>query len=175
MNLTRPLPAWLTAELRSDHAGEFGAVRIYRGILAVTRDPALRAFATRHGETEQSHLDLIESLLPPQQRSRLLPLWRLAGWLTGALPALFGAHAVYATIDAVETFVDRHYQQQIDRLDAECLFPELRSALDKCREDEVHHRDEARAQETPLGPMLRAWCRMVSAGSEAAVAAARAV
>ena len=106
MTLDPPFPDWLTAELRSDHAGEFGAVRIYRGILAVTRDPALRAFAERHGETEQSHLDLIETLLPVAQRSRLLPLWRLAAWLTGALPALFGTGAVYATIDAVETFVD---------------------------------------------------------------------
>jgi ubiquinone biosynthesis monooxygenase Coq7 len=170
-----PFPGWLVAELRSDHAGEFGAVRIYRGVLAVTRDPALRGFATRHGETEQTHLDLIETLLPPAQRSRLLPLWRLAGWLTGALPVLFGAHAVYATIDAVETFVDRHYQQQIDRLDAEGVYPELRKALETCREDEVHHRDEARAQTAELGPLLRAWRRMVSAGSEAAVAAARRV
>lgn len=32
------LPASLVADLRSDHAGETGAVVIYRGILAVTRD-----------------------------------------------------------------------------------------------------------------------------------------
>ena len=35
----RDLPAWLEAELRSDHAGETGAVLIYRGILAFSRDP----------------------------------------------------------------------------------------------------------------------------------------
>ncbi len=168
-----PFPDWLVAELRSDHAGEFGAVRIYRGILAVTRDPGLRAFALRHGETEQSHLDLIETLLPVAQRSRLLPLWRLAAWLTGALPALFGASAVYATIDAVETFVDRHYQQQIDRLDREQVLPELRAALEQCRQDEVHHRDEARGQTASLSPALRIWCWIVGAGSGAAVVAAR--
>ena len=173
MTLDPPFPDWLTAELRSDHAGEFGAVRIYRGILAVTRDPALRAFAERHGETEQSHLDLIETLLPVAQRSRLLPLWRLAAWLTGALPALFGTGAVYATIDAVETFVDHHYQHQIDRLDRERIFAELRAALEQCREDEVHHRDEARGQAASLGPALRAWCYLVGAGSAAAVMAAR--
>ena len=33
------MPAWLIGELRSDHAGETGAVMIYRGILAFCKDP----------------------------------------------------------------------------------------------------------------------------------------
>lgn len=170
------LPAWLVAELRSDHAGETGAVMIYRGILAFASDPALRAFAARHMATEQGHLVLIEAVLPPAQRSRLLPLWRLAGWLTGALPALAGPRAVYATIDAVETFVDHHYQQQIDRLDAEGGgHAALRAMLARCQEEEVHHRDEARAEGDAAGPgpVLRAWAWLVGAGSAAAVGAAR--
>jgi ubiquinone biosynthesis monooxygenase Coq7 len=171
-----PLPAWLDAELRSDHAGETGAVMIYRGILAVSRDPGVRDFATRHRATEQGHLALIEAVLPPARRSRLLPLWRIAGWLTGALPALAGPRAVYATIDAVESFVDHHYQQQIDRLDAEGGHPALRAMLARCQEEEVHHRDEARGlAAAPPGPLLRGWAWMVGAGSAAAVAAARQV
>jgi demethoxyubiquinone hydroxylase (CLK1/Coq7/Cat5 family) len=110
---------YLEQELRSDHAGETGAVWIYRGIAAVaTRrvDTELLEFAHRHGDTEAEHLRLVELWLPPAKRSRLLGPWRLAGWLTGALPALAGRRAVYATIAAVETFVDQHYQQQIDHL-----------------------------------------------------------
>ncbi|WP_337877038.1 demethoxyubiquinone hydroxylase family protein [Elioraea sp.] len=169
------LPPWLVAELRSDHAGETGAVMIYRGILAVSRDPAVRDFAERHKATEQGHLDLLDALLPPSDRSRLLPLWRLAGWLTEALPALFGPRAVFATIDAVESFVDHHYQAQIDRLDAERILPGIRALLEQCRIEEVHHRDEAReAGEGPrYGAALRLWGRIVGAGSAAAVAAAR--
>lgn len=170
----RALPAWLVGELRSDHAGETGAVMIYRGILAVSRDPGVRAFSERHKATEQGHLDLLEALLPPAQRSRLLPLWRVAGWLTGAIPALFGPRAVYATIDAVETFVDHHYQAQVDRLDAESILPEIRALLERCRVEEVHHRDEARdLGDTPPGALLRLWSRIVAAGSAAAVSAAR--
>ena len=41
------------------------------------------------------------------------------GWLTGALPALFGRQAIFATIEAVETFVDQHYEQQVVRIDAQ--------------------------------------------------------
>ena len=168
------LPDWLVAELRSDQAGETGAVMIYRGILAVSRDPGVRAFSERHKATEQRHLDLLEALLPKPQRSRLLPLWRIAGWLTGAIPALFGPRAVYATIDAVETFVDHHYQAQIDRLDAEGIHPDIRALLEQCRVEEVHHRDEARDLcEAPPGLLLRLWSRLVGAGSAAAVSVAR--
>ncbi len=171
-----PLPAWLIAELRSDHAGETGAVMIYRGILAVARDPAVLDFSRRHMATEQGHLDILEGVLAPDQRSRLLPIWRVAGWLTGAIPSLFGSRAVYATIDAVETFVDHHYQQQLDRLDAERIFPALRATLAQCQEDEVHHRDEARGLTArPPGALLRFWLALVDGGSRAAVAAARRV
>lgn len=168
------LPAWLVAELRSDHAGEAGAVMIYRGILAISRDPAVRDFAQRHQATEQGHLDLIEQVLPPKDRSVLLPIWRVAGFLTGFLPGLFGSRAVYATIDAVETFVDHHYQQQLDRLDAEGIEPALRAVLAQCQAEEIHHRDEAReATGAPPGPLLRAWAWIVGAGSSAAVQAAK--
>jgi ubiquinone biosynthesis monooxygenase Coq7 len=170
------LPRWLQQELRSDHAGEFGAVMIYRGILAVSRDTSVREFADSHLRTEQQHLALMEEIVPPAGRTRLLPLWRLMGWLTGALPALFGRQAVFATIEAVETFVDHHYQQQIVRLTPEGEHGPLRQVLVDCQADEVSHRDEAASlallKRTVL---LRLWCAIVGSGSAAAVVAAKRV
>ncbi len=167
-------------ELRSDHAGETGAVFIYRGILAVaTRrgDAALTAFASHHLATEAEHLRQIEVWLPARQRSRLLGAWRLAGWLTGALPALSGPRAVYATIAAVERFVDAHYQQQIERMHREGGPPALLGLLQRCQADERQHHDEAviAAQQTGLaaGAAIRGWCALVGAGSAAAVSLAR--
>lgn len=169
-----PIPDWLVRELRSDHAGETGAVMIYRGILAVARDPGVRGFAARHRATEQGHLDLLNELLPPARRSALLPIWKVAGFLTGALPALFGPRAVHVTIDAVESFVDHHYQQQLDRLDAEGIQPEIRDLLATCQAEEIEHRDEARALAgTPPGLALRLWGSIVGSGSAAAVMAAK--
>ena len=111
--VSQNLTIHLQRELRSDHAGETGAVYIYKGIVAVAQwrdDVEMLTFAKAHGATEADHLSQIEHWLPMAQRSLLLGPWRLAGWLTGALPALFGRRAVFGTIAAVETFVDHHYQ-----------------------------------------------------------------
>jgi ubiquinone biosynthesis monooxygenase Coq7 len=169
------LPAWVFADLRTDHAGEVGAVCIYQGVLQFARDPALRSFAEHHLLTEQKHLRLISAWLPSSQHSRLLPLWRLAGFLTGALPALFGPRAVYATIEAVETFVDHHYDDQIHALASQTELNDLRRTLLDCQADEVAHREEAAAARGSVqsGWLLRAWCAMVGAGSKAAVSLIR--
>jgi ubiquinone biosynthesis monooxygenase Coq7 len=164
----------LRGDIRSDHAGEVGAVMIYRGVLAGSRDPLVREFALAHLATEQRHLAIIEALLVREQRSLLLPLWRIAGWLTGFLPAIVSAHAVFATIESVETFVDRHYEDQIRKLPQGGASGSLRAVLLTCQADEVQHRDEARAlRRASSGLVLRLWTSLVAAGSAAAVVAAR--
>lgn len=167
-------PYWLECDLRSDHAGEMGAVWIYRGILAVSRRKEVRAFARRHLETERQHLALMERLLPRQVRSQLLPLWKVAGFVLGALPALVGAGAVFATIEAVETFVDRHYALQIAVLSKDPKWHELCKALEKCRQEEIQHRDEAKgARVGQPGSFTRLWSWTVGTGSAVAVYLAR--
>lgn len=174
----------LLRELRSDHAGETGAVSIYYGIAAVAKwqgNAQLLDFASRHQATEAEHLRLIEEWIKLDAHSKLLGPWRLAGWLTGALPALFGNKAVFATIAAVETFVDHHYQQQIDYLEARPteLTPQLQSLLallKRCQADEIHHRDEAQQfAGQGLPALLALWCKLVGTGSKAAVVLARRV
>jgi ubiquinone biosynthesis monooxygenase Coq7 len=76
----------LLGDLRSDHAGETGAVMIYLGILAGARSARIRDFARAHLMTERQHLAQFAALLPLTQRSVLLPLWRVAGWLTVFCP-----------------------------------------------------------------------------------------
>ena len=122
-------PSWLQQELRSTHAGETGAVFIYKGALAamqlrswgaltlrrfagfesgcpyesLSRQPAY-AFAQRHQETEQEHLDAMDMLLAPSERSKLLPLWKAAGMTVGAIPILaspYSAVLFFTTINAV--------------------------------------------------------------------------
>ena len=169
------LPDSVLADLRTDHAGETGAVCIYQGILQFTRNPALRVFAEHHLATEQSHLRHIESWLPKAQYSYLLPLWRFAGFMTGALPALVGPRAVYVTIQAVETFVNQHYEDQVRALESMPALARLRQVLLECQDDEVAHRDQAAAAlgQKKTGLLLHFWSVLVGAGSRAAVAVCR--
>jgi|SaaInlStandDraft_6_1057023.scaffolds.fasta_scaffold42431_3 3-demethoxyubiquinol 3-hydroxylase len=165
--------SWLEQELRSDQAGETGAVWIYKGILATQPKPALRAFCRRHLETELRHLEQMNNLLAPAQRSALLPLWRVAGFLTGFLPGCVSEQAVYLTIAAVETFVQEHYLQQIEH-PALKEYPDLRCVLENCMKDEIDHKEEASALTgASHGKLAACWSALVGAGSLIAVDFAR--
>ena len=74
---------------------------------------------------------------------------------------------MYATIEAVETFGDYHYEEQIRVLATMPALSELRQTLLNCQADEVAHRDEAIAARGPGKPgiALRVWCALVGAGA----------
>lgn len=170
------IPKSLARDLQSDHAGETGAVWIYRGVLAVSRNPEVREFACHHLETEQQHLAFFEDWLPRSHHSRLIPVWRLAGFMLGALPALFGARAVWVTIEAVETFVEAHYGEQIELLTDQPQWDSLRTMLIEFCADEVAHRDDAALRQTrDAGWLARCWSRQVDIGSRVGVWLARRV
>ena len=57
-----PFPRDLVADLRTDHAGETGALYIYQGVLQFSRDQGVRTFAARNLETEAGHLRQIKAL-----------------------------------------------------------------------------------------------------------------
>ena len=72
-------------------------------------------FCNEHYQTEESHRRCFEDVLPTDgKRTRLLPFWRLAGYSLGFFPTLLGGPtALYVTVEAVETFVEEHFQDQI--------------------------------------------------------------
>jgi ubiquinone biosynthesis monooxygenase Coq7 len=164
-------------ELRCSHAGETGAVWIYRGILATRPKGELLTFARDHLAGESEHLRFFNRLQCCYRPSLMLPLWRMAGFLTGFLPALSGRQAVFATIEAVETFVDQHYQDQLRALQPRAQRDSEKAILagfEQCRLDEVHHREDAKhRRSTEPSLALRLWVTMVSAGSSSAVRIAR--
>jgi ubiquinone biosynthesis monooxygenase Coq7 len=185
---------WLDREMSSNFAGETGAVSIYHGALAAMTcraavglplPPAAHAFASEHMAAEARHLQLLEYVVPPSKRTRLLPIWRLSGWALGFAPTLLGgAPALYRTVASVEAFVVKHYSDQIGPLEATGGAPELVRLLTHCCADEAHHRDDAlerlrtgRGGEPPAGigatAVWAAWDWIVRTGSEVAAAAAR--
>jgi ubiquinone biosynthesis monooxygenase Coq7 len=155
--------------IRVDHAGEYGATRIYAGQLAVLgrsgSAPALREMAAQ--ETE--HLAHFEKLVA-ERRVRptvLSPLWHVAGFALGAATALLGERAAMACTEAVEEVIDEHYARQAEALgDDEA---ELRAAILRYRDDEIAHRDLARAEGAREAPGHELLTTAVKAGSRLAI------
>ena len=57
------IPSYLILSLRTNHAGETGAVCIYKAILLISKDNEVVNFAEKHLKTETEHLLLIERIL----------------------------------------------------------------------------------------------------------------
>ena len=155
--------------IRVDHAGEYGAVRIYLGQLAVLGGSAAADVIREMAEQEQRHLERFDRLVVERRvRPTLLsPLWHLAGFALGAASALMGARAAMACTVAVEEVIDRHYQDQAAHLDESEA--EFKRTIEEFRRDEVAHRDvalEHGAREAPAYELLTA---VVKAGSRLAI------
>jgi 3-demethoxyubiquinol 3-hydroxylase len=155
--------------IRVDHAGEYGAKRIYDGQLAVLGRSRSAAEIRRMAEQEAAHLARFEKLVVRHRvRPTLLsPLWRAAGFALGAASALLGERAAMACTVAVEEVIDEHYRKQSETLgEAE---PELRSAIDEFRRDEIRHRDVALAHGAEEAPGYAALSAAIKAGSRLAI------
>ena len=129
--------------LRVDHAGEYGAVRIYDGQLAVMRHGRARDEIRRMAEQEARHLATFNELVRTRQvRPTLLqPLWHMAGYALGVATALLGEQAAMACTVAVEEVIDEHYRGQAERLgDAD---PALKQTILAFRDEELAHRQRA--------------------------------
>jgi ubiquinone biosynthesis monooxygenase Coq7 len=156
--------------LRVDHAGEYGAVRIYEGQLAVLgRDSAARATVAHMAEQERRHLAAFDRLLPERHaRPTLLqPLWHVAGFALGAATALLGEKAAMACTVAVEEVIDEHYRAQIDALPDEEAG--LKATLEEFRREEVEHRDTALAHGALAAPGYEVLSSAIKAGSRLAI------
>ncbi|MDE2333064.1 MAG: demethoxyubiquinone hydroxylase family protein [Rhodospirillales bacterium] len=164
------------AMIRVDHAGEYGAKRIYQGQLAVMRrrsDPATVALVEHMQEQEQHHLDTFAGLIGERRvrPTALLPFWHVAGWVLGAATAAMGERAAMACTVAVEEAIDAHYAGQAATLPASEA--PLRDTIERFRAEELEHRDtglEHGAEEAVGYPLLRAvigtGCRIAIALSE---------
>jgi ubiquinone biosynthesis monooxygenase Coq7 len=178
-------------ELRASHAGETGAVWIYRGALTAeflvslvsfSRSPhknnkalSVKAFANEHLQTEKTHQSIFENEMPAFRGSYMLLLWMVAGFLTGFIPRILGRNWFFYTIYCVEYFVDQHYEAQCCLLEnVDPLPSEVLRKFRQCQQDEQSHRDEAyQAMTSTPSFTMKLWGKIVGKGSAAAVAVAK--
>jgi len=174
----RPLPGDLDRRrrlerlMRVDLAGEYGAKRIYEGQLAILGETEDGPLLAHMAAQEAVHLETFQRLLPEHgvRPTVLHPLWHVAGFALGAGTALMGRRAAMACTVAVEEVIDRHYADQIDRLDeTEGGDAELRATLERFRAEEREHRDIGLANEAERAPAYRLLSAAIKAGSRLAI------
>jgi ubiquinone biosynthesis monooxygenase Coq7 len=157
--------------VRVDQAGEYGARRIYEGQLAVLGKSPSGPLIRHMYEQELNHLKTFDEMVVARRvrPTALQPVWHVAGFLLGAGTALMGEKAAMACTVAVEEAIDEHYSAQATALEGDAEEAELKTTIEKFREEELEHRDtglEEGAEDAPAYPLLSA---AIKRGSKLAI------
>ena len=174
-----PRPASLPGDLspaeqidrfvRVDHAGEYGATRIYAGQIAVLGRGRHGPTLSHMLEQEQVHRATFEDMIRKRRvrPTAMLPLWDVLGFALGAGTALLGSRAAMACTVAVEEAIDEHYAAQRDSLGEDEA--ELKEVIEKFRLEELEHRDIGLANEAELAPAYRLLYAAIKQGCKTAI------
>lgn len=160
---------YVARAIRVDHAGEYGAKRIYEGQLAVLGRTKWRETLEHMKAQEQVHLDTFTRLVGERRvrPTALLPVWHVAGFALGAATALLGHRGAMACTVAVEEAIDEHYRAQEEELgDDEA---ELKAHIEKFRAEELEHRDIGLENEAEQAPAYRLLSAAIKAGCKVAI------
>ncbi len=156
--------------LKVNHAGEFGAIRIYRAQLLVARlcYPEIvdeLAGILRH---EERHLAGFREAMPPRgtRPCRAMALWGLGGYSLGLMTALLGRRRVWTCTAVVEATVHRHLGDQMAFLAGRD--DTLRDLIAEISNEELSHLGRARFQ-APAPDGLDRLLRVVIGGTTEAL------
>jgi ubiquinone biosynthesis monooxygenase Coq7 len=131
--------------MKVNHAGEHGAINIYRGQIFMARLTARRLVneLIEFRSHEERHRALFGAELQRRRRPRCKSYWLcgFGGYVLGLLTGLFGASAIAATTVAVESVVLRHLEQQLAALQG--IDPAAIAAISSIVTEEKEHHDHS--------------------------------
>ncbi len=130
--------------LKVNHAGEFGAINIYKSQILVSRIfmkplvPLLESFLA----DEKRHLAIFWQEIQNRKGVKCKSYWLcgLGGYVMGFVSALFGKRGIMACTWAVESVVINHLNNQLKYLETKndvAAYEAVKSIL----ADEINHRD----------------------------------
>ncbi|XP_021502627.1 5-demethoxyubiquinone hydroxylase, mitochondrial [Meriones unguiculatus] len=159
--------------IRVDHAGEYGANRIYAGQMAVLGRSSVGPLIQKMWDQEKNHLKKFNELMVAfrVRPTILMPLWNVAGFALGAGTALLGKEGAMACTVAVEESIAHHYNNQIRKLMEEepGKYEELLQVIKKFRDEELEHHDTGLDHDAELAPAYSLLKRAIQAGCSAAI------
>jgi 3-demethoxyubiquinol 3-hydroxylase len=157
--------------MKVDHAGEHGAICIYRAQrrLARWRAPEMVAELSGFLAHERRHRALFGAELARRGRGRCRSyhLCGLGGFVLGAVTGLLGRRAIAATTVAIETVVLRHMHEQVAELSASDAA--AAAALRDVIADEQEHHDVSDRRLAPPGAWPKIINPVVAASTEAVI------
>jgi ubiquinone biosynthesis monooxygenase Coq7 len=144
--------------IRVDHAGEYGAKRIYEGQMAVLKKSPAYETIKHMAEQEEAHLEYFSGEIGKRKvrPTIMMPLWHAGAYAMGAVTAMLGEKAAMACTVAVEEVIDEHYQEQLLQLGGDEV--ELKQKIAQFRDEEIQHRDiglENKAEDAAGYPLLK--------------------
>ncbi len=127
--------------LKVNHAGEYGAIRIYRAQLWIARRwvPDVAALLEEILEHEVTHCAAFRGAMPERaaRPCRIMALWGNGGLVLGFLTALLGHRSIWICTAAVEAAVHRHLEDQLHFLRARD--PMLHALILEIQKEELVH------------------------------------
>ncbi len=163
-------PNILEEIIRVDHAGEYGATRIYDGQIAVFGKNTKLGKTIKHmADQEQEHIEKFNELILKHKvrPTAFLPIWNIAGFALGAGTALLGEKAAMACTVAVEKVIGEHYQKQQKLLGDD--HKELIKTIKKFEKDELEHHDIGIAHDAEKTPGYKILSKFIETGCKAAI------
>lgn len=156
--------------LKVDHAGEQGAICVYRAQFAIARltAPSLREQLADFLVHEKRHRSIFGAALMKRglRRCRSYALCSLGGYALGSVTALMGRKAIAATTIAIEAVVLRHLADQRQQLAT--IDPEAAELISSIVEDEQLHHDRS-LDEIDLDSIMLRSLRVIVGGATEAV------
>ncbi len=159
--------------IRVDHAGERGAIKIYEGQLlalnTLVKNDDLKKKIEEMQVHEREHCDFFEKEIKKRNinPTKFLPIWDLLGVGLGFGSALIGKKAAMLCTASVEEVIDKHYQNQINQLNAD--EKELKNKIIKFRDDEIHHKDIAYEEGATKEGFYSIMDKLIKTGSKIAI------
>ena len=156
--------------IRVDHAGEYGATRIYdRQIALFCKNSKIGKTIQHMADQEQEHIQKFEELIVKNRvrPTALIPVWNVAGYALGVSTALLGEKAAMACTVAVETVIGNHYGEQLSLLEDDQK--ELKKTIKKFKEDELEHHDIGIAHDAEKTPGYKVLSKVIELGCKTAI------
>ena len=158
--------------IRVNHAGEYGAQKIYNGQIKFCKNSKLKKKLEKISSEEKVHFDYFdEQIIKQRVRPTLMsPLWNILGTTLGVVSSRLGEDYVNACTESVEEVIVEHYKKQINFLKSQKINNELKRKIEKfCKEEDDHREDAISSKSKKNNFGLKVFKRFTKLGTKVAI------